>query len=203
MSKDISYKDIRDQLKTGDLILFSGKSPIGRMIRLFSNSKWSHLGMVIKVDDVDMLLLWESTSINNTPDFYSRKISSGVQTTMLSERIENFDGDIAVRFLQGEIPSEAKHKLKNLRYTLRGRPYESSKIELIQSLLDMNGSSPNDADLSSVFCSELIAEGLKAMGIMDQSARSNEFAPRDFGDNGDVDKYLNTGYTYTPEILIK
>ena len=203
MSKDIAYCDIRDKLKTGDLVLFSGKSPIGQFIKLFSNSKWSHIGMVLKVDEVDMLLLWESTTINNTPDAFTRKITSGVQTTVLSERLDNFDGEVAVRFLQGDLSPESKLALKKLRDHLRGRPYEQSKVELVNSLMDMIGIEENKEDFSSVFCSELIAEGLQVMGVMSTDAPANEFTPRDFGEDGNVDKFLISGYNYTPEIFIK
>lgn len=203
MSKDISYEDIRSKLKTGDLILFSGKSAIGRFIRLYSNSKWSHLGMVVKVDDIDMVLLWESTSINNVPDAIDRKIKRGVQTTSLSERLENFEGEVAVRFLQGDLAPEAKKALKDLRDLWKDRPYEQSKLQLVNSLMDMIGTDANVEDFSSIFCSELVAEGLQVLGVMDGEHPANEFAPSDFGDDGKFEKHINSGYTYTPEIRIQ
>ena len=46
----MKYQDIRSQLKTGDILLFSGKGGISEGIKFFTLSKWSHVGMVYKFE---------------------------------------------------------------------------------------------------------------------------------------------------------
>lgn len=45
------YSLIRTQLKTGDLVLFSGKGAFSDIIKYGTLSKWSHIGMVLKIPD--------------------------------------------------------------------------------------------------------------------------------------------------------
>jgi len=59
------YTEVRDNLNTGDIVLFSGKGGISTAIKLFTHSKWSHVGMVFKVPNINMVLLWESTTLAN------------------------------------------------------------------------------------------------------------------------------------------
>ena len=42
----LTYEEIRGELKTCDILLFSGKGAISHGIKLFTFSKWSHVGMV-------------------------------------------------------------------------------------------------------------------------------------------------------------
>jgi hypothetical protein len=58
-----SYDSIRNTLKTGDVVIFSGKSAVSNFIKLFSGGKWSHVGMVLRLKELDdAVLLWESTT---------------------------------------------------------------------------------------------------------------------------------------------
>ena len=56
-----SFRDIRDQVSTGDLILLSGNTYGEKMIRWGTGSPWNHVGMVVtKQDDRHRSVwLWE------------------------------------------------------------------------------------------------------------------------------------------------
>jgi len=47
----LTYEEIRGELKTCDILLFSGKGAISHGIKLFTFSKWSHVGMVLRMPD--------------------------------------------------------------------------------------------------------------------------------------------------------
>ncbi|MBF0271338.1 MAG: hypothetical protein HQL98_04550 [Magnetococcales bacterium] len=196
------YLKHRNNLKTGDILLFSGRGPTSWMIRLGEWSKWSHVGMVIK-NDIG-LFSWESTTLSNIKDASDGKEKMGVQIVSLSERIKRYDGEIAYRSLA--IPKGIKieeeettgdgitrgmeKKLWEIRQQLRDRPYEKHKLELIKSLIDVLPGSTNKEDLSSVFCSELVAEAYQSMGLLPPNEPSNEFTPRDFSCAGRINKKL-------------
>ena len=62
---------------------------------------------------------------------------------------------------------------------LRGRAYERNKFELIKASSD--GAFRNKAeDLSSLFCSELVAESYQRLGLLTEEKPSNDYAPVDF-----------------------
>ena len=42
----VKYDDIADKLQTGDLVLFSGATSSGAIIKLFDNAEFSHIGLV-------------------------------------------------------------------------------------------------------------------------------------------------------------
>ena len=96
------YEDIRENLKTGDIVLFSGKGGISHGIKLVTNSKWSHVGMVLRLPDSKAA----------------------------------YDGPLG----------------------------------------------HNEEDLSSLFCSELVAEAYQRIGLLTSAMPSNEYTPKDFAE---------------------
>ena len=42
----VKFDDIVDTLNTGDLVLFSGATTSGALIKLFDNAEFSHIGIV-------------------------------------------------------------------------------------------------------------------------------------------------------------
>ncbi len=196
----MKYSEIRNSLRTGDIILFSGKGTISRTIQMFTRSKWSHVGMAIRSEEWDMLLSWESTTLSKLKDIQSDTARQGVQLVPLSERIRTYDGDIGIRQLgdHDTKPSYMKEQLMKFRQEVRGRPYEQNKLELIKSAYD-GPFGHNEEDLSSIFCSELVAEAYQRMGFLSEHMSSNEYTPADFGRNLNL---INASLSDTIEIEI-
>ncbi len=183
------YEELRGALKTGDIVLFSGNSFISRLIRLATRSDWSHVGMILKFHGYDSIFLWESTGMNNVRDAFTGRRTSGVQVTLLSERIARYDGKCAIRRIENFIisPEQIGH-LNRLRREIKNRPYEQSKKELIKSAIDTFGTA-NKEDLSSLFCSELVAESWQRLGILSEDKSSNEYLPSDFSEDSEDLRY--------------
>jgi hypothetical protein len=165
-------------METGDILLFQGKGLISAAIMHFTKSPWSHVGMVIKSDIG--VLVWESTTLSNIPDIVSGKCRKGVQLTSLADRISAYDGIIGYRKLTTERDADFHAKLAEFRAECRGKPYEKNRMELIRSALDGKLFAQNTEDLSSLFCSELVAEMYQRWGFMPDSIPSNEYTPADF-----------------------
>ena len=180
-----AYDKHRRTLDTGDIVLFSGKGAISQGIKRFTFSHWSHVGMVLKSYEFESILLWESTTTTNIPDIESGDPIKGVQIVPLSQRIALYNGAISIRKLTIERNQQRLKSLIKLRKKLRGKKYEKNYIELIKSAYD-GPFGHNTEDLSSLFCSELVAEAYQAMGLLsdDKTEKcykpSNEFTPADF-----------------------
>jgi len=54
------YATIRPQLRSGDLLFASGDYLVSKAIREVTGSPWSHVGIVLRFDAVDRVLLLES-----------------------------------------------------------------------------------------------------------------------------------------------
>ena len=201
----MKYEDIRENLKTGDIVLFSGKGGISHGIKLFTNSKWSHVGMVLRCLDLRAIFLWESTTLSNLKDAIDGKAKRGVQLVLLSDRLRKYDGEASIRHLNYEVDTKEYGKLMELREKLRNRPYEEDKFELIKAAYD-GPLGHNEEDLSSLFCSELVAEAYQALGLLKEPPSglpSNEFTPKDFAEKRRRRLVLDKAASLGKEIPIK
>lgn len=203
----MKYQDLRSQLKTGDILLFSGKSRISEGIKFFTLSKWSHVGMVYKfeseLDPKGSVFCWESTSMCNVADADTGKLTNGVQRVEWSERLERCFAEgyeISVRPLSKSLTNDMVRALNNFRHEVSGRPYEKNKLELIKSAWD-SILGDNNEDLSSLFCSEMIAEAFQRMGLLTEEMPSNEYTPKDFSSEKQL--VLELGYGIGNEIAIE
>ena len=176
------YEKLRGRLSTGSIVLFSGKGGVSAGIKWATGSKWSHVGLVVNSLELNTVLLWESTTLSSLKDLDTGVAREGVQIVPLSERLKGYRGSASVRVLSpGRQDWEvvALGKLRRLRRELRGRPYEESRLELLRAAYD-GPWGENVEDLSSLFCSELVAESYQELGLLPTSPPSNEYTPQDF-----------------------
>lgn len=178
------YAELRDQFNTGDIVLFSGKSGISAGIKWATLNRWSHVGMILRLPEYDFVTVWESTTLSNLLDLDTKKPMKGVQLVPFSDRVNKYQGDIAVRQLENIMFTKADiEKLMMLRKRIAGRPYEEDKIELMKAAYD-GPFGRNAEDLSSLFCSELVAEAYQTLGLLSEAEPANEYTPADFSKKG-------------------
>ena len=170
----MKYKDIRGQLKTGDVLLFSGTGLISSLVQWWTGSKWSHVALVVKSEDIDAVFCFESTTISSVLDITTGSKARGVQLTPLSSRIKSVKGEVYIKRLEKELFPEQKKAFFKLMINFRGRGYESDKMQLLR------GGANTKEDLSTIFCSELVAATLKGCGLLDESRASNSYYPKAF-----------------------
>lgn len=167
----------RDDLKTGDTLLFSGRGPASLAIQIGTLCKWSHIGLVIR-DDLDIIMSWESTMLVKQPSLDSGIIESGVMLLDLGRRIREYDGEVAVRHLQAPLTVTETAIMMDMRHEFHKVAYEQKIIQLIRSAYD-GPFGANVEDLSSLFCSELWAAFYKRIGLLPIKKPSNEYTPED------------------------
>ena len=192
--------NLKNLLYSGDLLLFSGKSLFSHSIRTFTNSRWSHCGMVIN-DKHKSPEIWD----------VSKKTYGGeVALYNAEDRIALYDGDIAYRPLQQAngargFSSKDAAAFQPIKDNLLGRPYETNKLELMKAAFDPKifgyELAKNHPDLSSIFCGELLAETYQRLGLLQADLPANEYVPADFDKNHVTS--LEKGYIFGPEIILK
>lgn len=198
------YDDLHHQLKTGDLVLFSGRSAMSGAIKLLSGGKWSHVGMVVRPPGPPgAIFLWESTTLCDIPDVETRRTVKGVQLVPLVERVRRYDGEITWRALTRALTPGMLEGLARCRARLLGAPYETSELEMLLAAYDGFAGESGGEALESVFCAELVAEAYQTMGLLPEhpdGLPSNEYTPFDFSAGGSLRLLL--GYGLGPEVEI-
>lgn len=204
------YNERRRQLRTADVLLFSGGGAVSSVIKKATASPWSHVGMCVRWAEEDILFCCESTTLSDVEDVVTGKGIRGVQLVPLSTRIRNYAGAIAVRRL---LPQPGKPALRDERFRgtiarvrrrLHARPYEKNLLELARAAA-RSVLRNRVADAESLFCSELVSTFLQELRLLPQEQPANSFSPADFGAGGKVDELLRQGKRVRlgPELTLK
>ncbi len=176
-----------DDLNTGDLILFQGKGYwFSYLVELFTWSKYSHIGMVLKdpvyIDpSLKGLYLWESGK-EDVEDAVDHVKKFGVQIIPLEDKIKNYDGHIFYRKLNPEKPIDIQ-KLLDIRKIVHNKKYDDHILDLICADLKIN--KPQQTD--DFFCSALVAYIYDRLGYLDVNydiQSPNDFSKKDLVLNG-------------------
>jgi hypothetical protein len=56
----VPYAALRDSLRDGDIVLCQGKDPFSRLIQWSTKSRWSHVGLVWRVDSLEQVIVIEA-----------------------------------------------------------------------------------------------------------------------------------------------
>lgn len=180
----MKYIEVRSSLKTGDVIAFSGKGRASEIIKWYTNSEFSHVGIVLNTSMTEIgsiVLLIESTSLVNIPDAVTKELWKGVQIHILSNRLNNYDGEAWVLPLKSPLNEARSRDMQQwLRRTHTDKiPYDTVQaIGAGADLIDMFGI-VNEPDFSSLFCSELVTKALQIAGVVPAYVNPSEITPAD------------------------
>lgn len=181
-----TYEQYRPQIKTGDVIGFSGNAGFSKFIRWATGSIYSHVGIVLNVNLTsggdDSVLIVESRTDTQGKDAAGAKLIKGVQLHWLSKRILGFDGAAWLFPLKQPLNQDGEAKMQAwLRQTNNKIvPYDSVQtLGAGLDLFDRVGLTYSNEDLSTLFCSELVAKALQIAGVVDPKLNASEQTPGD------------------------
>ena len=178
----ISYEEARSKMRAGDVIAFGGSNFMSALIKGFSFSQVSHVGVILQTkvlnDPQDRFLnqLIESTSDG---DFF------GVQINRMSERMA-YDGEIWWLPLS-EASRENFDQVAFYDFLLDKKGHAFDVKQALQSAFDttdelpfgLHGPAYAEEDFAKFFCSELVAAGLARAGVTSCPVNSAEVTPID------------------------
>lgn len=179
------YDSVRDQMQPGDVIAFAGKSHFSEIIKTVTRSQVSHVGVILQTqatyetgDQARVFnLIIESTKWK---DFM------GVDAIRLSDRLRDYQGQVWWLPLSKKLRQERKFDLKkffDFLYAQKGKPYDlkqavNSALDALDKVLGQLCPTANAEDFSRFFCSELVAAGLEAGGMLPK-LNASEVTPID------------------------
>lgn len=150
--------ELDQKARVGDLVFFSGRAPYSWLIRLWSWSQWSHVGVVVYAANDDNGI---------TAQIVDSLEGTGVHCLSLMAWGRS-RGRVAV----GRVELSEDTRLEVARYvsSKRGCKYASPwqfvrSFSLLWSRLHRLFGLPDDQDPTRYFCSELVAEALLHAGL--------------------------------------
>jgi hypothetical protein len=156
-------------LKPGDILGFSGDSWLSASINIMTYGiPWwslSHVG-IIGEHPQHGLLLYESTTLDDSPCVIQGKPFRGTQAQRLDTRIQNYEGKVWHYPLYRELYTFERERLNLFLNSTIGIPYDQIGafraggigFSLLESLAF-------ESDLHSIFCSEWCAAAHAQIGI--------------------------------------
>jgi hypothetical protein len=143
------YEDLRPQLQSGDLFFAAGNYPISQLIMKFTNSPWSHVGVILRAEAVGRVLLLESVE------------DIGVRLIPLSKYRDDYENDgkpykgiLVVARPKGVTP-ELVRAIGSFGADQLGRPYDKDALgDILMRLVFKQGRSEHPD--RAYICSELV-----------------------------------------------
>jgi uncharacterized protein YycO len=155
----VSYQTLRDTVKSGDILFYSGEDEVSKLIRWATHSIWSHIGIIVKMDKLNRILLLESVE------------NMGVRLIPVSKYIKNveeyaeeekFDARLVIA-RHRRLSSHKIKKMLSFGIDQITRPYDHHEIQrIIQRIIVGEGKAERDR---AFMCSELVYECFSAVGI--------------------------------------
>lgn len=143
----VSYQELRSKLQSGDLFFTSGNYLLSKAIQKVTNSPWSHVGIVCRIDKIERVLLLESVE------------DMGVRFTPLSKYLEAYEngtpyqGRIVIARCNDLNPKAAESILRFGIDELT-QPYDKDEIAKILARITL-GIGKAEIDREYI-CSELV-----------------------------------------------
>jgi hypothetical protein len=222
----ITNQELLDRVQTGDLLLWSGTSEEGILIRFATHSCFSHASMVIRgaldasevgteVEKIPRLLQSTWSEFKEDVDGSHKPVERSVMINDLKDVLLSNEKDSEPATLRSiSIPPERADKFHDL---ISAKALETDHVKYPTGHIG-NLAVPDPADLihaltgaknkvlpDTYFCSEVVAVCLTAAGVLDTSERPPQrWTPGDLSDLNEPlfrDHLLN-GFTYSDEIRV-
>jgi len=196
-------EEIANEMKTGDVIAFSGESNLGATIQSKLNNPVSHVGLILKMQDAEFsdkqgrignnpgekLFVLESheydsekdwvqpSGSNPIVDYFEGKAMDGVNLFLLHDRIRNIDSRAI-----WHIPLiEPLHSAQREKLIDACRQVYQARLRFDYRQMVTLGvpGHENKQDLTAVFCSELVSSLLKKIDLLPEGYNPSQVTPGD------------------------
>ena len=189
------YADrLASTLKEGDIVLFYGKQIHDAVIRCCTGSTYNHVAMVVRASDGE-LELFEAAAlgVGKVPlEFYINSYYWSHMRKMFHK--------VVIRQLHTKpagrgISTAMRADLVRYQHEMLGRKFCLNPVSYMHALLSI----PQREDMSTSFCSQLVAGAYKRMGLLPEKRAASNYLPRHFSAASKVKLPLQGGARLGPE----
>lgn len=159
IAESLEYKDIKDKVKTGDLILFHG---LDNPISIGIGSYYTHIGIVYIDPDTKHPYIFEAFNYDRMP-FYPDKCERGIIVADLEHRLDSYRGYCFYKELNKPIEDvELLYGFQEfIDYALKNMYYETAIFSSAFGKILCNNSLTNGTN-----CGELVYLSLIKLGLI-------------------------------------
>lgn len=171
-----------DSLNTGDLVFVKYDNSLGYLMRLWSGSKWTHMGMIYR-NEIGDLFVMETAN-------YSK--DKGVLLIPLY-RWQRFNKNCEISIMKLNAPEDFDRNVLYENFQkLRGKKLDTFNTKWIR--LITKHKYKNLSEQQNITCYELIVHILQESNIVKKIYSPSSYFPKDF-----IDKNIpyETGFSYS------
>ena len=182
-----SYDQIANDFQTGDILLFAGVSLESRLIEDIDRSRFSHVGIAVRLPGYDAPLLWSSDTIATLKDPLADKPQAGVHLIDLRDTLAFLLNEttsqkkppytFARRALTANRDVKFYQDLQAFMQKIDGRAFPSL-AKMAEHFLE--GKLGIRVSLRTFFCAELIADTYEHLGLLPTKRLINSYSPGTF-----------------------
>lgn len=179
-----------DNLETGDILLFSDKKDFHSiLIEKITNSKYSHVAMVLKNptyinSELKGIYIIES-SYENCVDAIDHKYKYGVQIQKLDDILIGFEGEVYIRKLHCNKDNHFYTDLNIIYKDIKDIPYDLNPFDWIKASLHLDIG--NTHKINKFWCSALISYIYVRLNLLPMSIPWTLVTPCELSSTGDID----------------
>jgi len=194
-------------MKTGDILLFDCEDYnffgwFSFLIKYFTRSKFSHIGMVIKDpiyinSNMKGYYLWHS-DWTNYPDPQDGKKKFGIQFTPLNVMIHNYqknNGKIFLRRIHYEKNVFTTENIKKIHHIVYEKPYDTNIKDWINALIRKDN---QPQKLNRFWCSAFVGYIYTFCSILTSDTDWSILRPSDFSTEYNNYLHFNNGFYLDP-----
>jgi len=164
---EIEYKNTREEIKNGDILLYKGTGIVSNIIKKITHSEYSHAGLAVWWND--RLMVMEA-------------VGKGVIVTPLSTNIECYHGDVEWFQCSQEISDANRLKMIKFAQAELGKRYSRWRILQIAFYIFLEKPfSENDTFFTSkrLFCSFYVASAYNLIKLDLKHNKADHFTTPD------------------------
>jgi len=198
----ISYQQLREKIRSGDILLCSGSGVFSELIRKATGSVWSHVAFVLRLDVIGRIMVLESVE------------NIGVRTVPLSSYFSDYNASgksypgklMIARHL--DVRQDNIRDLSEFATSLLGYPYNREEIIRIAmriglGTVNLQPKIPDAPDRRSFICSEYAFLCFQSIGVSIDYDPLGFIAPADFARCPRVKPlgYIEKSSAHSPAVL--
>lgn len=185
-----------ENMKVGDLIVYSGYSIADKLIQWKTGSPYSHVAIVCDVNDslrsFDRVLIIEASTSTQLNNFNGQAAVRGAQVHSLTEWIDAYkdQGEIWWLPLSTKLSTDEQARMQAWLSDIFDQQVQYSNLKTL--LLGLNltfGLNLQSPDKSCFFCSELVTRALQIAGVVNSFIDPTQQTPKDVANFSCVDRH--------------